>query len=107
MTALYLILAILFEVAWAVAMKVSSGLSRPLPAAITVIAYILSLVFLSLATRRMEIGAAYAVWAGSGAAIIATIGILYFREPVTALKLASMGLIVAGIVGLQFSGRGH
>jgi multidrug transporter EmrE-like cation transporter len=107
MTLLYLVLAIAFEVAWAIAMKVSSGLTRPVPAAVTVVAYILSLVFLSLATRRMEIGAAYAVWAGSGAAIIATIGILYVREPVTALKLASMGLIIAGIVGLQVSAKGH
>jgi small multidrug resistance pump len=107
MTLLYLILAILFEVAWAVAMKASSGLSKPIPAAITIVAYILSLVFLSLATRRLEVGAAYAVWAGSGAAIIATIGILYFREPVTILKLASLGLIIAGIVGLQVGAKGH
>jgi multidrug transporter EmrE-like cation transporter len=106
-TTLYLILAVVFEVGWAVAMKVSGGLARPVPAAITIVAYILSLVFLALATRRLEIGAAYAVWAGSGAAIIATIGILYFREPVTALKLISLGLVVAGIVGLQLSGKGH
>jgi small multidrug resistance pump len=107
MTLLYLVLAIGFEVAWAVAMKASNGLSKPVPAAITVVAYILSLVFLSLATRRMEVGAAYAVWAGSGAAIIATIGILYFREPVSALKIASLGLIIAGIVGLQLGAKGH
>src|SRR3954462_6348756 len=100
MTAIYLCLAIAFEVAWAVAMKASNGLSKPVPAAITVVAYILSLVFLSLATRRMEVGAAYAVWGGPGAAITAPIGILYFREPVSALKIASLGLIIAGIVGL-------
>jgi small multidrug resistance pump len=104
MTALYLILAIILEVTWAIAMKVSQGFSRPLPALLTVVAYILSLVFLTLATRRMEIGVAYAVWAGTGVALIATIGMVYFKEPVTVLKLGSMGLIIAGIVGLQLGG---
>jgi small multidrug resistance pump len=107
MTPLYLALAIVFEVAWAISMKVSQGLTKPIPAAITLIAYILSLVFLSLATRRMEIGTAYAVWAGSGAAIIAVIGIVYFREPASALKIASLGLVIAGIIGLQLGSSGH
>jgi small multidrug resistance pump len=104
MTALYLILAIILEVTWAIAMKVSEGFSRPTPAILTVVAYILSLVFLTFATRRMEIGVAYALWAGTGVAIIAAIGMVYFKEPVTALKLGSMGLIIAGIVGLQLGG---
>ncbi|TWT46202.1 Quaternary ammonium compound-resistance protein SugE [Phycisphaerae bacterium RAS1] len=105
MTALYLTLAIGFEVAWAVAMKLSDGLRRPAPTVVMLIAYLLSLLFLSLATRRLDVGVGYAIWAGSGAAIIAVIGALYFREPVTALKVGSLALIVAGIVGLELSRR--
>lgn len=103
MTYLWLALAILFEAGWAIAMKVSDGLTRPAPTAATVIMYLLSVVFLALATRRMELGAAYATWAGSGAVLIALAGFVYFREPVTVLKVVSMGLVVAGIVGLQLS----
>ncbi|HWL92000.1 MAG TPA: SMR family transporter, partial [Phycisphaerae bacterium] len=69
--------------------------------------YLLSVVFLAFATKKMDIGVGYAIWAGSGVAIIAVAGILYFREPVTAVKVVSLGLIVAGIAGLQFSGGGH
>jgi small multidrug resistance pump len=65
--------------------------------------YLLSVLFLSLATRKLDIGVAYALWAGSGAALIAVIGILYFKEPATAMKLASLGLIILGIAGLRFS----
>src|SRR5262245_31224771 len=107
MTILYLLLAIVFEVGWAIAMKLSRGLTRPGPAAATVVMYLLGVVFLALATRKLDIGVAYALWAGSGAAVIAVIGILYFKEPATALKLASLGLIVLGIVGLQIAGGGH
>jgi multidrug transporter EmrE-like cation transporter len=107
MTTLYLVLAIIFEAGWAIAMKLSSGFSRPVATLVTVVAYVLSLVFLTLATRRMEIGTAYALWAGSGVALIAAAGVIYFKEPVTGLKLASMALILAGIVGLQLSGGAH
>lgn len=106
MTYLWLVLAIVFEAGWAIAMKVSDGLTKPIPAAATVVMYLLSVVFLALATRRLELGAAYAMWAGSGAVLIAIAGFVYFKEPVTALKVVSMGLVVAGIVGLQFAG-GH
>lgn len=107
MTPLYLVLAIIFEAGWAIAMKLSHGLTRPVATAVTAVFYLLSLVFLSLATRRMDIGTGYAIWAGTGVALIAAAGMIYFEEPVTPLKLGSIVLIVAGIVGLQLGTGGH
>ena len=104
---LWLAIAVLCEVAWALAMKLSQGLMRPAPTAVTVVMYLLSVVFLALATKRMEIGVAYAIWAGAGVTLIAMAGVVYFKEPLTAIKVASIGLIVAGIVGLQAAGGGQ
>lgn len=104
MTALYLVLAIVFEVGWAIAMKLSDGMTKVQPTIAMVVMYLLSVVFLALATKKLDISVAYAVWAGSGAALIAIAGIVHFKEPATALKIISVGLIVAGIVGLQISG---
>jgi len=103
----YLVIAIICEAGWAIAMKLSEGFTRFWPSAATIGLYLLSVVFLAFATKKMDIGVGYAIWAGSGVAIIAVAGILYFREPVTAVKVVSLGLIVAGIAGLQFSGGGH
>lgn len=104
---LWLALAIAFEVGWAVAMKLSQGFSRVGPTVATVVMYLLSVVFLSQATKKMDIGVAYAVWAGSGVALIAVVGMWYFKEPVTALKVASLAVIVLGIVGLNVATGGH
>lgn len=107
MTYFYLALAIVFEAGWAIGLKVSNGFSRPVATAATIVMYVLSLVFLMLAVRRLEIGATYAIWAGLGAAIIAVAGVVYFREPVTAVKVVSLLLVIAGVVGLNLSGAGH
>lgn len=107
MTYLYLALAIVFEVGWAIAMKVSDGFTKPRAVAATVVMYLLSVVFLALATKKMDIGIGYAIWAGSGVALIAVAGVVYFKEPMSALKVASLALIVAGIAGLQIAGGGH
>ena len=104
---LWLALAIAFEVGWAVAMKLSDGLTRLWPTVVTIVFYFLSVVFLSFATKRMDVGTAYAIWAGSGMAIIALIGMWYFKEPVTAMKVASLALVAIGIVGLNLSTGGH
>jgi len=103
MATLCLVLAIIFEAGWAVSMKASDGLTRPGPAAVMLICFVLSAVFLALATKKYEVGVAYAIWVGCGAAIIATVGIVYFKEPASALKLASLGLVLAGVVGLKLS----
>jgi len=104
---LLLILAIMFEAGWAIAMKMSDGLSRPWPTAATAVMYLLSLVFLALATKKMEIGTAYAIWAGAGVSIIALAGVVWFGEPFTLTRAASLLLIIAGIVGLQLRASPH
>lgn len=104
---LWLALAIVFEVGWALAMKISNGLTRPVPTVATIIMYLLSVVFLAQVAKRMDVGVAYAIWAGAGAALIAIAGMTYFREPIGAVKIVSLILIVAGIVGLQLAGGGH
>lgn len=103
MTYAYLALAIACEAGWAVGMKASHGLSRPLPTAITAILYVLSLVFLALATRRLDLGTTYAVWAGLGAVLIAVAGVVVFHESLSPVKIASIALVVVGVVGLQIS----
>lgn len=107
MTYLWLTLAIVFEVGWAISMKLSHGLTRLWPTVATVVMYLLSVVFLALATKKMEIGVAYATWAGAGVTLIAAAGVVYFKEPLTAMKAASIALVVLGIVGLQVAGGGH
>ncbi len=105
MTYLYLIAAIVFEVAWAIGIKHSVVNGRVLagPAAFTLVTYLLSLVLLTIVAQRMSISTAYAIWAGTGAAIIALIGIFYFHEPRSLLRLGSLALVVVGVVGLNLS----
>ncbi|HMN39409.1 MAG TPA: multidrug efflux SMR transporter [Phycisphaerales bacterium] len=103
----WLALAVVFEVGWAISMKLSDGFSRLWPSAATVAMYLLSVVFLALATRRMDVGVAYAIWAGCGVSLIAVAGIVWFKEPASALKIASLALILLGIVGLQLAGAGR
>lgn len=103
----WLLLAIVFEVGWALAMKLSQGLTRPGPTIATIVMYILSVVFLSRATRSMDVGVAYALWAGTGVACIAVAGMLWFKEPMTPLRACSLGAIVLGVVGLSLAGAGH
>lgn len=103
----WLILAIAFEVGWAICMKLSAGFTRVLPSVLTAIFYVLSLAFLTLATKKADVGVAYAIWAGTGTALIALIGIFFLGEPAKAVKLVSIGLIVAGVVGLNLYEQGH
>ena len=98
-----LTLAGLFEVAWAVGLKASDGLTRPLPALLTVLAMILSVVLLGIAMRGLPMGTAYAVWVGIGAIGTALLGMWLFSEPATMARLCSLGLILAGIVGLKLA----
>src|SRR5262245_32415137 len=99
---LYLLLAGLFEVGWAIGLKYTEGFSRLLPSLLTIAAMTLSLALLGLALRE-PVGTAYAVWTGIGAVGTAALGIYLFSEPATALRLGCIGLIVAGIVGLKFA----
>lgn len=98
---LVLFAAGLFEVGWAVGLKYTEGFTRLWPTVATVISMIVSLGLLGLALRTLPLGTAYAVWTGVGTVGTVVLGILLFGEAAEATRLACIGLIVAGIVGLK------
>ncbi|MCB2124439.1 MAG: quaternary ammonium compound efflux SMR transporter SugE [Albidovulum sp.] len=97
----YLLLAGLMEVGWAIGLKYTDGFTRFWPSLLTAIAIAASMVFLALALRTLPMGTAYAVWTGIGTIGTVALGILLFNEPSDVLRLASIGLILAGILGLK------
>jgi quaternary ammonium compound-resistance protein SugE len=98
-----LVLAGLFEVGWAIGLKYTDGFTRLWPTVGTVAAMIISLGLLGIAMKSLPVGTSYAVWVGVGAVGTAILGIVLLGEPATAGRLVSLGLIVAGIVGLKLS----
>jgi quaternary ammonium compound-resistance protein SugE len=98
-----LVLAGLFEVGWAIGLKYTDGFTRLWPTVGTVAAMIISLGLLGLAMKSLPVGTAYAVWVGVGAVGTAILGIVLFAEAANAGRLISLGLIVAGIVGLKLA----
>ena len=102
--ALLLSFAIVTEVAGTVALRYSEGFTKLLPSAVVVLGYGTSFWLLALVLRELSIGTTYAVWSAAGTALIAALGILAFGEPATALKLASLALIIIGVVGLNMAG---
>lgn len=99
----YLVVAGLLEVVWAIGLKHTDGFTRPVPTTLTIGAMVGSFYLLSLALKTLPLGVAYGVWVGIGAVGAALAGIVLLGEAVTALKLASLLLVVAGIVGLKLS----
>jgi quaternary ammonium compound-resistance protein SugE len=99
-----LLIAGLLETGWAIALKASDGLSKPLPSAVFLVLTAASLVLLAVALRSLPVGTAYAVWTGIGAAGTAILGIVVLGEPAQAVRLASIGLIVPGVIGLNLAG---
>ena len=97
----YLGVAGLCEIAWAIGLKYTDGLTRLVPSAITLVAMAVSVFLLALAMRALPLGTSYAVWTGIGAVGTALLGILLFGEPATVARLACIGLILAGIIGLK------
>lgn len=104
---LFLAAAIALEIAGTTSMKLSLGFTRPIPSVALVVFYMGSLGLLTLALQRIEVSVAYAIWSGVGTAAIAAIGILFFNEGVNAWKLLFLGMIVAGVVGLNLVGMKH
>ena len=102
--ALLLSFAIVTEVVGTVALRYSEGFTRLLPSAVVVLGYGASFWLLALVLRELSIGTTYAVWSAAGTALIAAVGMLAFGEQATALKLASLGLIIIGVVGLNLAG---
>jgi small multidrug resistance pump len=100
---IYLIAAILFEVSGTTCMKLSQGFTRLVPSVLIFVFYGLCFSCLTLALKRIEVSVAYSVWAGLGTVLIAIIGIIWFRESATFIKLLSIALIVAGVIGINAS----
>lgn len=98
---LYLAAAGLLEIVWAVGLKYTDGFTRLTPSVVTIGAMLASVALLGIALRDLPVGTGYAVWTGIGTVGTAVLGILLFNEPATALRLASIGLVVAGILGLK------
>jgi len=99
----YLLIAGLFEIGWAVGLKYTEGFSKLVPSVVTVALMVASFNFLAIALKTLPIGTAYAVWTGIGAVGTAAIGILFLKEHADLLRVASIFLIVVGIVGLKLA----
>jgi small multidrug resistance pump len=97
--------AILLEVAGTTSMKLSYGFSRPLPSVLLFVFYGMSFTLMTIAVKKIDMSVSYAIWSGVGTALIALIGIGWFKEPLTSLKIVSIILIVAGVFGLNASVR--
>lgn len=91
------------EIAWAVGLKHTHGFTRLWPSVYTVVAMVISVLLLEYAVRSIPVGTAYAIWVGIGAAGVAVAGILVFGESASALRIACIALIVAGVVGLKLA----
>ncbi|SAI72129.1 sugE protein [Bordetella ansorpii] len=103
MTWLILVLAGLLEVVWSIGLKYTHGFTRPLPSVITVVAMVASFWLLSQAMKTLPLGTAYAIWVGIGTLGAFIAGIILFGESASTARIVSVGLIVAGLVGLKLS----
>ena len=100
---LYLIFAIVLEVCGTICMKLADGLTNLVPSLLLFVFYGLCFVMMTLALKRIDLSVAYAIWGGVGTALVAVIGLLWFREPLGSLKVVSLMLIILGIIGLNYS----
>ena len=103
---IWLIIAGVLEIAWAIGLKYSDGFARPWPSVAAVLLMVASFCCLAQAVKGLPLGTSYAIWTGIGAVGTAIAGIVLFKEPATAARLACMVLIVAGIVGLKLATKG-
>lgn len=102
----YLLAAIVLEVCGTLSMKLSEGFTRTGPSVMIFVFYVASIFMLTLAVKRIDVSTAYAVWAGLGTTLIAVAGFVWFKEPVTVLKVVSIALIIVGVVGLKLTSKG-
>jgi quaternary ammonium compound-resistance protein SugE len=100
---IYLFVAGVFEIGWAIGLKYTDGFTRILPSLFTLVSMVISVVLLGLALKALPVGTGYAVWTGIGTIGTALLGIVLFGEPATAMRLVCIGLIVAGILGLKLA----
>ena len=97
-----LTLAGLFEIGWAIGLKYTDGFTKLVPTVLTAASMLVSIVLLGLAVKTLPMGTAYAIWTGIGTVGTVILGIVLFDEPVTAMRLGCIALIVTGILGLKF-----
>jgi small multidrug resistance pump len=98
-------IAIFFEICGTVCMRLSDGFTRVTPSVLIFVFYAISFAVNTLVIKVLGLSVVYAVWSGVGTAVTAAIGIVYFKEPATAVKLASLGLVVIGVMGVHASSR--
>jgi quaternary ammonium compound-resistance protein SugE len=103
MSWIILFLAGLFEIGWAIGLKYTEGFTRPVPTALTLAALVVSFLLLGLAVRSLPIGTAYAVWTGIGTVGTALLGIWFLGDPLNAMRILCISLIVIGIAGLKLA----
>ena len=104
---LLLVAAIVFEVAGTTSMKLSEGFTKTLPSVLLFVFYALAFGALTLTLKKLEMSFVYAIWSGLGTTLVTLIGILYFQESANLFKVASIGLIILGVVGLHLSSTAH
>ena len=104
---IYLTMAILLEVAGTTCMKLSEGFAKPLFSVLLFVFYFSSFAVLTLALKKIDVSLAYAIWAGAGTALIAVVGMFYFGEPVSIIKISGVLLIIGGVVVLNLAGGSH
>jgi small multidrug resistance pump len=107
MSQIYLLMAIVAEVAGTTCMKFSEGMTRTVPSVAMFGLYGVSLGLLALALKGIDVSVAYAIWSGVGTALITVVGLIYFKEPVTVARIVCIALIVIGAVGLNLTGAAH
>lgn len=102
---IYLFIAALFEVIWAVSLKQTNGFTRITPSILTISGMAISFYLLACATKTLPIGTAYAVWTGIGAVGVTILGIIFLGEPISLYRIIFLILIITGVVGLKFIGH--
>lgn len=102
---LILSIGIFFEVLGTISMKYAEGFTKLIPSLLVFVFYAISLGVLVFVLEKMEVGTAYAIWASAGTALIAIIGIVFYNESISLIKILSIALIVIGIIGLEISDK--
>ena len=100
---IYLVVAGLMEIAWALALKYSQQFSQLVPTLIFVVSATISIVLLGMALKQIPIGTAYAIWTGIGAAGVAIVGMVFLNDPVTLFRILFISLIIVGVLGLKMT----
>ena len=100
---IFLFLAGILEIGWAIGLKYTEGFTRLVPTVLTGAAMLASIVLLGIAVRTLPLGTAYAIWTGIGTVGTVILGIILFAEPATAVRIGCIALIIAGIAGLKLT----